>query len=394
MYAVLTLTAKRALTKTISHARWRATPPFLKSSTGKRASGSIRGARLLTRSQPRLQRRAIFTRGFIRACRTADFSGLRIGDYMDVPVAAGSNVPAQTVRYLLAAVDPYYQCSDAAMPHHLAFVPAAPVLVSGSKATNTSYIMWNTTATNNGNATVKEPYLASHLHGWEINDYLPALPAALRNVLINHRSLCEQRYGSSALTEASGWGWADLGKVWSLSEMEVYGCAVWGSKGYSVGMDCHFPLFDSTASRIMGDARRLVAAFRHGRFGFLACATSAATAMPASNSATYGWCSPASVLPHRLTSRCMTLCPRPPCAGALERQANEYRTGTLPGFKQLRVFHHRNEGAQGDNGACDFGGNAEVIPLRSGRADGRDGQKPCEQPCDGKRVLPQHRTQR
>ena len=34
--------------------------------------------------------------------------------------------------------------------------------------------------------------------------------------------------------------------------MEAYGCAVWGSKGYSVGMDCHFPLFDSTASRIMG----------------------------------------------------------------------------------------------------------------------------------------------
>lgn len=53
----------------------------------------------------------------------ADFSGLRIGDYMDVPVAAGSNVPAQTVRYLLAAVDPYYQCSDSPMPHHLAFVP-------------------------------------------------------------------------------------------------------------------------------------------------------------------------------------------------------------------------------------------------------------------------------
>ena len=183
----------------------------------------------------------------------ADFSGLRIGDYMDVPVSAGSNVPAQTVRYLLAAVDPYYKCSDQPMSHHLAFVPAAPVLVSGSKATNTSYIMWNTTATNNGNATVKEPYLASHLHGWEINDYLPALPAALRNVLINHRSLCEQRYGSSALTEASGWGWGDLGKVWSLSEMEVYGCAVWGSKGYSVGMDCHFPLFDSTASRIMGE---------------------------------------------------------------------------------------------------------------------------------------------
>lgn len=182
----------------------------------------------------------------------ADFSGLRIGDYMDVPVSAGSNVPAQTVRYLLAAIDPYYQCSDVPMPHHIAFVPAAPVLVSGSKATNTSYIMWNTTNTNNGNSSVQEPYLASHLHGWELNDYLPALPAALRNVLVNHRSLIPRRYGSSALTEDSGWAWGDLGKVWSLSEMEVYGCAVWGTKGYSVGMDCHFPLFDSTASRIMG----------------------------------------------------------------------------------------------------------------------------------------------
>lgn len=182
----------------------------------------------------------------------ADYSGLRVGDYMDVPVSAGTNVPAQTVRYLIAAIDPYYQCSDQTMPHHIAFVPKEPVLVGGTKATNGSNIMWNTTNTNNGNATTKEPYLVSHLHGWEINDYLPALPAALRNVLINHRTLAEQRYGSSALTEASGWGWADLGKVWSLSEMEVYGCAVWGSKGYSVGMDCHFPLFDSTANRLMG----------------------------------------------------------------------------------------------------------------------------------------------
>ena len=183
-----------------------------------------------------------------------DFTGLRIGDYMDVPITAGTNVPAQTVRYMIGAIDPYYQCSDNPMGHHIAFVPSAPVLVGGSKAVNGSYIKWNDTATNNGNATTKEPYLISKLHGWEISDYLPSLPAALRNVLMNYRSLAEQRYGSSGgLTEASGWGWADLGKVWSLSEMEVYGCAVWGSKGYSVGMDCHFPIFDTTASRLMGE---------------------------------------------------------------------------------------------------------------------------------------------
>ncbi|WP_217952647.1 DUF6273 domain-containing protein [Adlercreutzia caecimuris] len=183
-----------------------------------------------------------------------DFTGLRIGDYMDVPITAGANVPAQTVRYMIGAIDPYYQCSDNPMGHHIAFVPSAPVLVGGSKAVNGSYIKWNDTATNNGNATTKEPYLISKLHGWEISDYLPSLPAALRNVLMNYRSLAEQRYGSSGgLTEASGWGWADLGKVWSLSEMEVYGCAVWGSKGYSVGMDCHFPIFDTTASRLIGE---------------------------------------------------------------------------------------------------------------------------------------------
>ena len=40
-----------------------------------------------------------------------------------------------------------------------------------------------------------------------------------------------------------------MGKVWALSETEVYGFNVWGN-GYSVGMDCHFPIFPDTASRI------------------------------------------------------------------------------------------------------------------------------------------------
>ena len=67
------------------------------------------------------------------------------------------------------------------------------------------------------------------------------------------RVLLEERYSSSGnLTEASGWSWADLGKIWSPSEMEVYGCPVWGSKGYSVGFDSQFPIFTDTASRIAG----------------------------------------------------------------------------------------------------------------------------------------------
>jgi hypothetical protein len=186
--------------------------------------------------------------------KAGNFTGLRIGDYMDVPVSATTNVPAQTVRYQIAAIDPYYQCGDQPKGHHIAFVPRATVAVQGAKAVNNSYIHWRDTNDNNGTADVKNPYLVSKLHDWEINDFLPALPSALRNVLMTQRVLLEERYSSSTkLTESAGWSWQDLGKVWSLSETEVYGQCVWGTKGYSVGFDCHFPIFDSTAKRLNGD---------------------------------------------------------------------------------------------------------------------------------------------
>ena len=188
--------------------------------------------------------------------RSANFAGLRIGDYIDVPVAEGANVPAQTVRYRIGAIDQYYQCGDIAKGHHIVMVPKEPVTVKGDKASNTSCLgclQWRDTDDNNGTAEEKHPYLVSKLHDWEINDFLPALPTALQNAIMAQRVLLEERYSSSGnLTEASSWSWADLGKVWSPSEMEVYGCPVWGSKGYSVGFDSQFPIFSDTASRIAG----------------------------------------------------------------------------------------------------------------------------------------------
>lgn len=185
--------------------------------------------------------------------RNANFTGLRIGDYIDVPITAGDNVPAQTVRYRIGAIDQYYNCGDTAKGHHIVMVPLAPVSVKGDKASNTSYLQWRDTNDNNGTAEEKHPYLCSKLHDWEINDFLPALPATLQSAIMAQRVLLEERYSSSGkLTEASGWSWADLGKIWSLSEMEVYGCPVWGSKGYSVGFDSQLPIFTDTASRIAG----------------------------------------------------------------------------------------------------------------------------------------------
>ena len=65
--------------------------------------------------------------------------------------------------------------------------------------------------------------------------------------------MLEERYSASgALTDSNNWSWQDIGKIWSLSEMEVYGCPVWGTPCYSVGFDCQFDLFKDTAHRLNG----------------------------------------------------------------------------------------------------------------------------------------------
>ena len=196
----------------------------------------------------------IYTALHIRA-QTANYEGLRIGDWMDVPLTARSGTITQgTVRYVIAAFDHYYDCSDQPIGHHIVFVPQAPVDMTGSSyATNGSYIMWNTTATNQGTSSQQNPYLNSNLHRWELNEYLSKLPSTLQGYLLNHRSLVEQRYSASGnLNASTGWAWADLGKIWSPSEMEVYGCCVCATMQWSQGMDSQFPIFRETRNRIMG----------------------------------------------------------------------------------------------------------------------------------------------
>ena len=185
----------------------------------------------------------------------ANFAGLRIGDYIDVPLANTTGVTSdKSVRMLIAHFDPYYQCGDLSKGHHIAFVASAPVTVA-SDATgvqNGSYLQWNTTGTNQGTAEEKRPYLCSNLKVWETL-FESCLPDGLTQYLLTQRVLLEERYSASGtLPDSNSWSWVDIGKVWSLSEMEVYGCPVWGTKGYSVGFDCQFDLFHDTAHRLNG----------------------------------------------------------------------------------------------------------------------------------------------
>ncbi len=182
----------------------------------------------------------------------ANWEGLRVGDYIDVPLVSASAVTsAQTVRFLLAHIDPYYNCGNQAIGHHLAFVTNVPVPVSSSYTTvvNGSYVQWNTTNTNQGNSTTKCPYLISNLKKWE-SAFEGCLPSALSTYILNRRHLLEERYSSSgALTDSNNYSWVNIGKIWSLSETEVYGQAPWGTKGYSVGLDCQFDLFHDSSYR-------------------------------------------------------------------------------------------------------------------------------------------------
>ena len=185
-----------------------------------------------------------------------NFAGLRVGDYIDVPLVSASAVAAQqSVRFLLAHIDPYLYCGDNSKGHHIAFVASAPIAVAKTVTgvANDSFLMWNTTNTNQGTADQKCPYPNSNLKAWE-TAFEACLPESLTKYLLTQRVLLEERYSASgALNDSNSWSWQDIGKVFSLSEMEVYGCPVWGTKGYSVGFDCQFDLFRDTAHRLNGN---------------------------------------------------------------------------------------------------------------------------------------------
>ena len=175
------------------------------------------------------------------------FGDLRIGDYFTVPVESNN----LTVR--IAGMDTYKNAMDTQLTQNHLVCVFDPIPITDTKwqTSDGQYLYWGDTDTNNGTADEKHPYLSSNLHKWETEWLWPKLPQQLRERIIDRRCLLEERYSSSGnLTESSGWSWVNLGKIWSLSETEVYGFPVWGTKGYSVGESCQLPLFRQTKDRL------------------------------------------------------------------------------------------------------------------------------------------------
>lgn len=178
-----------------------------------------------------------------------NFVGINIGDYVDIACTGA------TRRYVVAAIDPYYNIgSPSRMGHHIVMVPNERWSLSSSRdgayavGTGNNYIKWTTRDNNNGLSTETAPYLASNLHQWESNTAIKQFPAEWQNVMIDYLSFIETKYSaSSTLTTASGAKWANLGKLWSPSVVEIFGNSKETSP-YGARFACQFPLFYNASS--------------------------------------------------------------------------------------------------------------------------------------------------
>lgn len=79
------------------------------------------------------------------------------------------------------------------------------------------------------------------------------LPAELKNVIVEKRALLPQRYSATGvLTTDNNFGWANAGKLWLPSEMEITGCNIWGDAKYGTGGFVQYPIFANNMNRVKG----------------------------------------------------------------------------------------------------------------------------------------------
>lgn len=71
------------------------------------------------------------------------------------------------------------------------------------------------------------------------------LPQKLKDVIVEKQLYLEKRYNSSSKLNASNAaGWANIGKLWLPTELEVCGTNIWGGNGYpTMGSINQYPIF-------------------------------------------------------------------------------------------------------------------------------------------------------
>lgn len=176
--------------------------------------------------------------------QAGDFGNIYIGDYKTITLTGGEVAVCE-----VAGIDQYYKCGDTQIGHHVDFI-SRDCLAGGKRM--------NATNNNNGTADEKRPWLASELYQTlndETNGVFAKLPSDLKSAIITKRALLEERYSAGGAVSAdTGWSWANAGKLWLPTEVEVFGHHTWSEPGYGTGgggCNLQYPIFAGGAKHII-----------------------------------------------------------------------------------------------------------------------------------------------
>lgn len=200
----------------------------------------------------------------------ANYDGIHIGDYFDYQTNEGQvagihtntttpnvgtiSLAAATRRAYIMGLDTYTGTGDSLNIGHQ---------IACFSIFTDCYVMWNPSINNNGSSVNNAPWLASQLYavlnGVSNNSsnaagstgyassgkgFINLFPMEAQNVIVTKRAFFGTRYSANAaLTNSNNLAWNNMGKLWALSEIEVYGCPI-----HSISNQ--FPQYDSYGNSI------------------------------------------------------------------------------------------------------------------------------------------------
>lgn len=191
-----------------------------------------------------------------------NFTGIHVGDY--IPFKATNSAQTQLYARILG-INTYKQYGDTTIGNHIDFW--AGLWPTKKQINPVNY--------NNGTSVSAHPWLASdaYLYANSLSGQVPStaaanptlaaknytsdgiyyyLPTALKNVIVEKRFYLPKRYtAGSMLLDDNSSGWANIGKIWFPTEVEVYGAPMFGGKGgYSNGGSVQYPFFAFGMNRL------------------------------------------------------------------------------------------------------------------------------------------------
>lgn len=167
-----------------------------------------------------------------------NYKGLNHGDF--IPMTINGEILDMQIN-----INTYKKTTNQKLDDHIDFI---------SRDCYSQTVQWNANNTNNGTAEQPCPYLASDVKQF-LDQLYEQLPVTVKSLIVTKTTMLEYRYSNSGvLTDDNGQNWVNLGNLWLLSEYEVFGNVIWGTKGWSAGQAIQYPIFvNSWKNRLKGN---------------------------------------------------------------------------------------------------------------------------------------------